>query len=87
MPGAPEIDRLIRQLNHSSKLAAAAGGAHGLRLLPLHGSLPASQQARVFDSVPLGVTKIVVATNVAETSVTIDDIAVVIDTGRLKEMR
>jgi ATP-dependent RNA helicase DHX57 len=86
MPGAPEIDRLVRQLQGSAKLAGAAGHA-GLRVLPLHGGLPASVQARVFQRPPRGVLKVVVATNVAETSLTIDDVTVVIDTGRHKEMR
>ena len=44
-------------------------------------------QAKVFEKVGSEVQKIVVSTNVAETSVTIDDIVCVIDSGRLKEMR
>jgi len=87
MPGAPEIDRLVRLLQGSSRLAAAVGRSGGLRVLPLHGGLPAAVQSRVFDRPPPGVLKVVVATNVAETSLTIDDVTVVVDTGRHKEMR
>ena len=56
-------------------------------ILPLHGSLPPAQQAAVFRHYGRGRRKIVLATNVAETSVTISDITVVIDTGRMKEMQ
>ncbi len=64
LPGAPEIDRLVRALSGSPKVAAAAGGDQ-LRVLPLHGALPAAAQARVFERAGRGVRKIVVATNVA----------------------
>ena len=56
-------------------------------VLPLHGSLPADEQKRVFLRPPRGVVKVVLATNVAETSITIDDIGFVIDSGRVKEER
>eukprot|EP00873_Tetraselmis_striata_P009250 jgi/Tetstr1/429514/TSEL_019419.t1 len=56
-------------------------------VLPLHGSLPAEDQRKVFDRPPPGVVKVVLATNVAETSITIDDVGFVIDSGRVKEER
>ncbi|KAG2486676.1 hypothetical protein HYH03_014607 [Edaphochlamys debaryana] len=86
LPGAPEISRLQRALLDSDRVLEAAGGRAGLRVLPLHGSLSSSDQTKVFGRPPAGVTKVVLATNVAETSITIDDVSVVIDAGRVKEM-
>ena len=70
----------------ASELSRAAGAQRWL-LLPLHGELPASEQRRVFAPAPRGMRKVVLATNVAETSLTIDDITVVIDSGRVKQAR
>uniref|UniRef100_A0ACD5Z3I8 Uncharacterized protein n=1 Tax=Avena sativa TaxID=4498 RepID=A0ACD5Z3I8_AVESA len=55
-----------------------------LRVLPLYAMLPASQQLRVFNDVPGGERLVVVATNVAETSLTIPGITYVVDTGKEK---
>ena len=54
-------------------------------LLLFHGALPPVEQRRVFESPPPGVTKVVVAMNVAETSITIPDVAFVVNAGRVKE--
>jgi HrpA-like RNA helicase len=56
-------------------------------VLPLHGSLSSEEQGRVFGPPPQGMRKVILATNVAESSVTIDDVAYVVNTGKLKERR
>jgi len=55
-----------------------------LHLVPLYARLGKDEQERVFDPAPSGKTKIVIATNIAETSVTIDGITIVIDSGLAK---
>ena len=75
LPGTAEIDQTLRALRP----------LRGLWALPLHASLQSSEQRLVFRPPPTGLRKVVVATNVAETSITIDDIVAVIDTGRVKE--
>ena len=52
--------------------------------LQLHSGIPKKAQSEVFEPLQPGEHKIILSTNIAETSVTIDDVAVVIDTGRLK---
>ncbi|MCL2880892.1 MAG: ATP-dependent RNA helicase [Treponema sp.] len=55
-----------------------------LFLLPLYGRLGKEEQERVFEKTPKGKIKVVVATNIAETSITIDGITTVIDSGLSK---
>uniref|UniRef100_A0A8B9U0L9 ATP-dependent RNA helicase DHX29 n=1 Tax=Anas zonorhyncha TaxID=75864 RepID=A0A8B9U0L9_9AVES len=57
------------------------------RLIALHSVLSTQDQAAAFTVPPLGVRKIVLATNIAETGITIPDVVFVIDTGRTKENR
>ena len=75
LPGTLEIDRCLRAISHIPRIHP----------LPLHASLMPAEQKRVFPPVPRGTRKVIAATNVAETSITIEDIVVVIDTGRVKE--
>ncbi|KAL2097256.1 hypothetical protein ACEWY4_006463 [Coilia grayii] len=55
------------------------------RILPLHSSMSVADQQAVFQRPPEGQRKIVLTTNIAETSITIDDIVYVVDTGSQKE--
>lgn len=75
LPGTLEIDRCLAAIKRIPN-------AHPL---PLHASLLPAEQRRVFFSPPKGKRKVIAATNVAETSITIEDIVAVIDTGRVKE--
>lgn len=55
-------------------------------ILPLHSALSLADQDKVFDYPPEGYRKCVVATNIAETSITIDGIRFVVDSGKMKQM-
>ena len=77
LPGERAIKNCIERLSHESWFRK-------LYPLPLYGRLSKEEQERVFKSPPFGKKKIVIATNIAETSITINDIAVVIDSGLSK---
>ena len=74
LPGAAEIRRV------ESRLAELVDPKRVL-LTPLHGSLPADAQDRAIADAPPGVRKVALATSIAETSLTIQDIRVVVDSG------
>ncbi|KAF7634515.1 hypothetical protein Mgra_00006086 [Meloidogyne graminicola] len=56
-----------------------------LIILPVYGALPSEMQTRIFDPAPPGTRKVVIATNIAETSLTIDGIYYVVDPGFVKQ--
>jgi ATP-dependent helicase HrpB len=72
LPGAAEIRRAMRECSAMAQRA-------GLLMLPLHGSLPPQEQDRAL--APASQRKLILATNVAESSVTVDGVAAVIDSG------
>jgi len=77
MPGAYEIQRSIREISHR------VGG--GFSILPLHGELPATEQDKAVAHTSQ--RKIIVSTNVAETSLTIDGVTLVVDSGLARVAR
>ncbi|XP_066481425.1 putative ATP-dependent RNA helicase DHX57 [Tiliqua scincoides] len=85
LPGLAEIKTLYKQLQSN----ALFNNRHSKRCVvyPLHSSLSSEEQQSVFIKPPPGVTKIIISTNIAETSITIDDVVYVIDSGKMKEKR
>lgn len=80
LPGAAEIRR-------TGRLLADGGLPDGVRVLPLHGALPAREQDAALAPVAPGERKVVLATDLAESSITIDGVRTVVDAGRSREPR
>ncbi|KAM8899844.1 ATP-dependent RNA helicase DHX33 isoform 1-T1 [Spinachia spinachia] len=85
MTGQEEIEALARTCRDISK--HLPDGCGPMLVIPLYASLPPAQQLRVFQSAPKGCRKVILSTNIAETSVTISGIKFVIDTGMVKAKR
>ena len=79
LPGAREVDDIV------SRLRGAV--PEGVDVLPLHGRLPASAQDAALAPSPAGRRRVVVATNVAESSLTVPGVRVVVDSTLAREPR
>ncbi|GAW16848.1 hypothetical protein ANO14919_062910 [Xylariales sp. No.14919] len=83
LTGQEEIDTSCEILGERMK--ALGSGIPQLIILPVYSALPAEMQSRIFEPAPPNSRKIVIATNIAETSITIDHIKYVIDPGFAKQ--
>lgn len=75
MPGEAEIHRVIRHIEFL--------GLQGVKTLAVYGNMSPDEQRRIFDKV--SARKVVVATNIAETSLTIEGVIHVVDSGLIKQ--
>ncbi|KAF6205655.1 hypothetical protein GE061_019828, partial [Apolygus lucorum] len=82
LPGLGEIISLQEQLQGNPIFSPRN---ERFVIVPLHSTLTNEEQALVFKKMPKGVRKVVLSTNIAETSITIDDCVFVIDCGKMKE--
>jgi len=83
--GQDEIEQAQESLEQTARKLGS--GMRELMICPIYASLPVEMQTKIFDSTPPNVRKVVLATNIAETSLTIDNIVYVIDPGYAKENR
>ncbi|KAJ4880660.1 hypothetical protein Rs2_37715 [Raphanus sativus] len=83
LTGQEEIDSACQSLYERMK--SLGKNVPELIILPVYSALPSEMQSRIFDPPPPGTRKVVVATNIAEASLTIDGIYYVVDPGFAKQ--
>ncbi|XP_008939520.1 PREDICTED: putative ATP-dependent RNA helicase DHX33 [Merops nubicus] len=82
LTGQEEIEAMTKTCRDIAK--HLPDGCPRMVVIPLYASLPYSQQLRVFQAAPKGCRKVILSTNIAETSITIPGIKYVVDTGMVK---
>lgn len=80
VPGWQEIQMIRAMLEEGCGTRASPLVIHSV-----HSEVPRSEQMRIFNEPPTGVRKVILSTNIAETSITINDVVYVIDTGVIKQ--
>ncbi|TYI36634.1 hypothetical protein ES332_A03G155100v1 [Gossypium tomentosum] len=84
MTGQDDIEKLVSKLEDKVR-SLEEGSCMDAIILPLHGSLPPEMQVRAFSPPPPNCRRFIVATNIAETSLTVDGVVYVIDSGYVKQ--
>lgn len=84
LPGLDEIVKVNELLRNGQMLDIDFKDESKFKLYMLHSSI-STGQTEVFDALPEGCRKIILATNIAETSITIPDVQYVVDTGKLRQ--
>jgi pre-mRNA-splicing factor ATP-dependent RNA helicase DHX16 len=83
LTGQEEIETAAEELTKRTK--GLGSRIKELIICPIYATLPSEQQAKIFEKAPPNSRKVVLATNIAETSLTIDGICFVVDTGFCKQ--
>ncbi|KAH7885082.1 Asp-Glu-Ala-His box polypeptide 16, isoform CRA_f [Phlebopus sp. FC_14] len=83
LTGQDEIEAAQENLQETAR--ALGNKIAELIICPIYANLPSDMQAKIFEPTPPGARKVVLATNIAETSITIDGVVFVIDPGFVKQ--
>nr|XP_014346728.1 PREDICTED: probable ATP-dependent RNA helicase YTHDC2 isoform X2 [Latimeria chalumnae] len=83
LPGYDEIVGLRDRILYDDR--RFADSSHRYQVFMLHSNMQTTDQKKVLKPPPLGVRKIILSTNIAETSITVNDVVFVIDSGKVKE--
>ncbi|XP_028380000.1 probable ATP-dependent RNA helicase DHX35 [Phyllostomus discolor] len=84
LTGQEEVETVVSMLIEQARALGRTGMKRHLRVLPMYAGLPSFEQMKVFERVSPSVRKVIVATNVAETSITVSGVVYVIDCGFVK---
>uniref|UniRef100_A0A9J8C556 Probable ATP-dependent RNA helicase DHX35 n=1 Tax=Cyprinus carpio carpio TaxID=630221 RepID=A0A9J8C556_CYPCA len=84
LTGQEEVEKVVSMLQEQARTLSRYGMKKHLCVLPMYAGLPYNEQMRVFERMPPTVRKVVVATNIAETSITINGMVFVIDCAFVK---
>lgn len=84
LTGQEEIEAACGAIAERLRQLDEMGSAPPMSILPIYSQLPSDLQAKIFQAAPEGVRKCVVSTNIAETSLTLDGILYVVDSGMCK---
>ncbi|XP_016096386.1 probable ATP-dependent RNA helicase DHX35, partial [Sinocyclocheilus grahami] len=84
LTGQEEVEKVVSMLQEQARTLSRYGMKKHLCVLPMYAGLPYNEQMRVFERMPPTVRKVVVATNIAETSITINGVVFVIDCAFVK---
>ncbi|KAM4710439.1 3'-5' RNA helicase YTHDC2 [Discoglossus pictus] len=83
LPGYDEIVGLRDRILFDDK--RFADNSHRYQVFMLHSNMQTSDQKKVLKTPPLGIRKVILSTNIAETSITVNDVVFVLDSGKVKE--
>ncbi|XP_073408067.1 3'-5' RNA helicase YTHDC2 isoform X2 [Dendrobates tinctorius] len=83
LPGYDEIVGLRDRILYDDKRFSE--NSHRYQIFMLHSNIQTTDQKKVLKNPPVGIRKIILSTNIAETSITINDVVFVIDSGKVKE--
>ncbi|XP_078508280.1 putative ATP-dependent RNA helicase DHX35 isoform X1 [Lissotriton helveticus] len=84
LTGQEEVETVVSMLIEQARIVSRTGMKKHMCVLPMYAGLPSFEQMKVFERVSHNVRKVIVATNIAETSITINGIVFVIDCGFVK---
>ncbi|KAI0361609.1 P-loop containing nucleoside triphosphate hydrolase protein [Trametes cingulata] len=90
LPGWDDISavrRCLTESDHSRSFGFNFNDPSKFSIHLLHSTIPVAEQQAIFEPPPPGIRRIILSTNIAETSVTIPDVVYVVDTARVKEQR